>query len=148
MRTKATLVVISILVSLSLVACRHHEHEHDKDHKEAEGIILISNTQDTIMHVFQGQGIDTISLDSNQILTMQVWFLDAEGHAFQPEEAKYSLGWTIDEPAVVELLTVENQKWEFNLQALTQGNTNLRLHILHGTHEDFSSPPLPVIIQP
>jgi len=75
---------------------------------------------------------------------IDVFFLDHEGHEFQPEESEFTLGAVIGDPAIAGYVALS--QWAFRLEGLADGMTDITLSILHDGHADFTSPPIPVTV--
>lgn len=88
------------------------------------------------IHLYEGEETDDIS----------VRFLDDEGAWIAPaaDDANHSLEIVIGNGDMIE---AHVSGWEFHIEGLGEGETWIRVRVLHGDHADYLSPRLPVHVE-
>lgn len=125
-------------------------------HFEAEGMIIKSeNLSDTVLYVFRGQfkaGFDSLKIPYGTISPhWNVFFLNSDTVTIDPpSDNDKTLGWTIANPLILEMFQDDpaSEPWAFHLRGLNVGSTTIELKIVHINHSDFTTPPIPVIVDP
>lgn len=146
-KTILSFVTIALLVITS--ACSNSTSSDDHEHADAEGFRLKMNG-DLIVEQLPGEDLTgMIELTSGEESDLiHVWFLDDDGHEFQPEDDEYSLGYQFTEDGIVEFEQHDGEKWEFHLHAEdVEDHTELTLKLLHGSHSDFTTQEIHVHVE-
>lgn len=143
--------VFTLLVLVSVTAACSNSTSGEEEHSDPAGFVLVMNGQDVVT---QNPGSTTVSGEfelepgqETELITM--WFLDADGERFQPEEDELSLGYEFEDAGVAEFEQhAEDGKWSFHLHAAdTEGITDLRLMLMHNGHSDFTTQDIHVHVE-
>ena len=133
--------LFTLLLLVSFAAACSNSTSSEDDHEEVEGFRLVMNGQ-TLVEQLPDQDvtgeIELVPGQETDLIT--VYFLDHDGEQFQPDDDELSLGYAFDDEGIVEFEQhAEDGKWSFHLHAEAEGNTNMRIRLMHGTHSDFTS---------
>ncbi len=147
-RTLSIFFALIFTLALSATACKNTVSGHDHDHHDAEGFRLI-HSGNVIADKLPNQTLvnNFPELKTGDALeNIEVWFYDFEADLFQPD-AEDGLRLLVSSSAN-EILKIEvsNSGWNFNLHALSAGNAELTIQLMHGNHADFTSVAIPVTI--
>ena len=128
---------------------------HVEEEFAAEGLVLIESGV-RFFRYFQG----TIDSGDGRVSELEVpigltphWgikFLDENGDEIDPpDDPEFTLGWTIADPGVLEVVQDEGEEgsFEFHLRGLQKGETTIVLKVNHDGHTDFTTQPIPVHVE-
>jgi hypothetical protein len=133
----------TLLVLGTLTACSNPV-ERDV-HLTPRGVVVTSE-----------DGVELVRVGPNEVVTGQVtvapgasrslriWFVNAAGDPIALDGVEYSLRAEVVNPQIASF-TKEGED-RGRLQGLAPGSTQLRLHVWHGTHADFSRT-VPLVVQ-
>jgi len=124
-----------------------------QDHFEAEGIVLVDSGV-RFFRMFRGE-IDTTGGKADTLVVplgltphWEIKFLDENGQEIDPpDNANKHFGWVIGNPSLVEMYRHDGQEWEFHLNGLAVGETDIEFRVMHNDHYDFHTPKIPVSVQ-
>lgn len=149
---KFTLFIVTALSILLFAGCSDDDNpvnEDDSHHLEANGVMLISGTDTLVVaataneddvvgeiHLHEGEETDDIT----------VRFLNDEGEWIEPEadDDDHALDIVIGNGDIIE---AHVHDWEFHLDGLEEGETWIRVRVMHDDHADYVSPQLPVHVE-
>ncbi|HAY33822.1 MAG TPA: hypothetical protein PK536_04460 [Ignavibacteria bacterium] len=125
-------------------------------HTDAEGILIMNESfTDTVLYVFRGQfksGFDTLKVPFGTISPhWEIFFINKDTNKIDPPAgADYSPGFTIGNSSIAQIFQDDpiNEKWAFHLRGISTGNTTLVIKINHAGHSDFTTPLIPVVVDP
>jgi hypothetical protein len=137
-----------LLVSFA-AACSNATSGDDDEHSEPEGFVLKMNGEIIVEQLPAGNLTGEFELTPGQETDLiTLFFLDADGDEFQPEDDEYSLGFEFEDAGIAEFEQhAEDGKWSFHIHAETVGVTDLRLMLLHGGHPDFTTQDIHVHVE-
>nr|BCX01898.1 MAG: hypothetical protein KatS3mg041_1944 [Bacteroidota bacterium] len=128
---------------LLMAGCGLFGHKHE-EHSEAEGLLLLLSGQE-VVRVWEGRVTGSLSVRiAQEIGPIEVRFLDADEHSFQPDAQEYSLQLNVGNTTIASVRT--GSSWTFYLRGLSPGQTTLEIVLLHAGHADFRTPPIPVSV--
>lgn len=134
MRLTNALITITLLVLF--VAC---SSEHD--HLDIGGFEVMANNEVIFSQsgtVVTGQ----VTIPAGTVTDeMTVVFRDADGSALTITDDDYRMEILSDNTQV--LSTELTGRWTFRLNGVSQGTAQINVNILHGSHYDFESRPVP-----
>ena len=132
-------------LSLFLAACEDNP-VHEEDHAEPVGLIVRADGTETVRvegNVVTGTfGITEGTLS----LEFQLRFLDEDGDEFIPDDPDFSPLALIGDSTVAAVVRKTPSDWNFQLNGIREGETTIRLGIEHGSHDDYLSPEIQVIV--
>lgn len=147
---KAGLLGIT-LVAFAAAACDNPVSP--SDHPEAGGVVIFAAGTNTVLAQSIGANVNfatPLALTVGQELEVEVKFLDASNPtnlslAFLPDEDEgESLRVTIANTAIVEY---HDHGDHGDIEALSAGQTTMQFDLWHGSHADFRSGLLTVVVQ-
>jgi hypothetical protein len=119
------------------------------DHFQPEGITILSGV-DTLVSYFQGvvRHGDTLRAPAGNNLSphWNIRFMDGNRTQITPPATTHRLGWIIANNAVAEVYRDPGDEWDFHLRGKESGITTITLRVLHGDHADFTTVPIPVLV--
>lgn len=126
------------------------------EHFDAEGLIIMDESfTDTVLYIFRGQfkpGYDTLKVPYGTISPhWQIFFLNSDTVRFDPPAGSdYTSGFTVGNSGIAQVFQDDpvNEKWAFHLRGISVGITTLIIKLNHSGHSDFTTPPIPVIVDP
>ena len=142
-------ILFVTLVAAVFTACSNSAGGDDHEHEEPEGFRLKINDV-TVIEQLPDQAITgSISLRAGETTSqIVVYFIDHDGDEFQPDAAEYSIAGSFDVSGTAEFQQAQSSNtWGFYINGLSEGNVNLTLELLHGTHSDFTRV-IPVTVTP
>ena len=118
-----------------------------EDHNEAEGLVVVDEaTNQTLVTVnAQRQVTGTLTVRAGQERAIEVFFLDASGNRFTLDGDDHTLGFTVANTAVARL---SEHDGHLDLDGVAAGSTTARFQVVHGGHNDYESPDVPVTVTP
>lgn len=108
---------------------------------ESEGVAVVSQWEGTI----EGE----LEVEVGESLELTVVFLRPDSSRGVPAEEceDQTLGLAIANENIATAVTTRNDRWEFTLTGVSEGETTLRVRIDHADHADFTSLELPVHVE-
>ena len=150
-------VFITAIFSVFLQSCSEDDPiTPQSPHFSADGLMILDESfSDTVLYLFQGvfkPGFDTLKVPYGTISPhWQVFFLNSSGVRVDPPSgSENNSDYVIGNSAIAQVYLDDpvNEKWAFHLRGITVGNTTLVIKILHVDHADFTTPPIPVTVDP
>ncbi len=150
------LLLISVTPVLYLNGCGEDSvTTPQSEHFEPAGLFIIpEGSSDTILQVFNGvvRAGDTLKAPLNILSThWEVSFWDENKNVLAPpSDGSHTLGFTIRDASVVETEMDSPTDWAFHLKglSLSPDTTSMQIKILHEGHSDFTTPFIPVKVDP
>lgn len=148
---KAYILFFSLAV-LGFASCSEDDpSEPAHEHFEASGLVLIKSGE-RFFRIFQGQVVsETKSLMvplGDMTDHYSIRFLDDEGNEFDPPtDPDKSLDWEITDPTLAEIHRHDGEEWEFHIEGLKAGSTEIELMVKHVDHYGFRTPKIQLIVQ-
>jgi len=149
---KITLSILTALSFLLIAGCSEDDNpvdQGDSPHLEANGVMLISNN-DTLVTAATANDADVVGeihvYEGEETADISVRFLNDEGEWISPdpEDQDHSMEIIIGNGDMIE---AHVHDWEFHIGGLEEGETWIRVRVLHGDHADYLSPRLPVHVE-
>lgn len=147
------LILIAAAMLILVSGCKKEDDpvSPQEDHFQPEGLVVLSSTYDTLAYYFQGvvRPGDTLKAPAGNLLSPHwtIEFLDASRRKIvYPSTATHKLGWTIADQSIAQLYRHDGEEWDFHLRGISEGKTTITFKILHGDHADFTSKPIPVLV--
>lgn len=144
-----TLVIA--MLAFTVISCSEDDPVSDQhDHAEADGMVIKSNGN-IILKIDEAEidpnYFEKLSIKENSTMSdLEVFFIDHDGDEFQPHDEDKSFGWVIGDESILQLIPDSENMWQFDLEGLKEGMTDLEIRILHNDHPDFKTPKIPVEI--
>lgn len=138
-------VFVLILFSVTFTSCKNAVSGEDEHHAKPHGFQLSMNDEIVVNKLPYKPLLNefpelTVSDESDII---EVWFYDFHEDLFRPDEHGLFLEIEINNPDLLQAKIAEDG-WSFTLTPLSEGQTTFTLHLMHGSHPDFSSAPITV----
>jgi hypothetical protein len=139
-----SIIILALSVLVFLNSCSDDIHS-PAEHFDPEGWVFIDGTGARFIQIFQGKfksGSDEefkvpLGDDTDHI---KIKFLDKNGVEMDPPTSKeYTLSWEIKDASKIELERHDGEEWEFHLEGLELGETEIQFHVLHDGHSDVRS---------
>jgi hypothetical protein len=156
MKAGRSFLLLLFIVSASIIVVSGCKVEDDpvsaqEDHFQPEGLVVLTSAYDTVAYYFQGvvRIGDTLKAPTGNTLSPHwtIEFLDASRKKLAyPSTATHKLGWTIADQSIAQMFRHDGDEYEFHLRGLAEGKTTITFKILHGDHADFTSKPVPVLV--
>lgn len=143
------LLVLSLFLVSFGMACSNSTSGEEEEHSDPEGFVLKMNGQIMVQQL-PGQDITgEFELSPGQETDLiTIFFLDAGGDEFQPEEDHYSLGYEFETTGIAEFEQhMEDGRWSFHLHAESAGITDMKLMLMHDDHSDFTTQDIHVHVE-
>lgn len=77
---------------------------------------------------------------------IKIEFVDENGRYFQPEYPLHTLGISITDGNIIEVLPEAGEPWVIKIRGKNAGAASFRLKVLVGSEEEYISPALPVTV--
>jgi hypothetical protein len=137
-----------LLVSVT-AACSNSTSNEEEEHSEPEGFVLKMNGANIVTQAPGGTISGEFELAPGQETDLiTLFFLDADGDEFQPQEDEYSLGHEFEDAGIAEFEQhTEDGKWSFHIHSEAEGITDLRLMLMHSGHSDFTTQDIHVHVE-
>lgn len=139
-------VLASLAFALFAIAGCTDNPVTPEEHAEPVGLVVFEG-QTEIVRVEESVvtgAFDLLNGAVSPLYTLQ--FIDEEGDLFVPDDPDFAPDAIVADATVVEVVRGDPADWDFRLRGLKTGTTSIRLVILHGGHEDFTSPEIPVTV--
>ncbi len=139
LRFSTGLLLSALLITLLLAACNNPASSDDEEHHEdAVGAVFKMNGGEIVRYE-NGQTSGSIEVNEGEETTLiTIYFLDDEGHEFQPDDSEYSLQWKDIDTTIAKVEQHdEDGKWNFHILGNSQGKTTVTFQLFHGSHSDF-----------
>jgi len=108
--------------------------------------LVIASDGDEVVRIEGFDVTGTIAVDEGTLSPhYTLKFLDQEGNLFVPD-SDHTPSEIIGDSTVIAIERDEPSDWDFNLRGLKEGVATLRVVIIHGAHNDYVSPEIPVTI--
>ncbi len=147
---------LSLLFPLALVVLigcgDDHDHGSGPDHHEEEAVGIVLSIDGTeILRGVDDDGRVTLSklhvpAVGDTTGTISVAFVSEDGDEFVPDESDLSLDIELSGSSVG-LASIDAANYQFKLEGLSPGMTELAVVILHGTHADYRSIPVEITVE-
>jgi hypothetical protein len=137
------------LLAIGIAACKDDNPvtPGPDDHEEAEGLVISRGSNDLVT-VSEGTVTGSLSVKADQRTeNLTIWFLDADGDRFQPDDTTKTLEFTVAKSDIAEIER-EAGRWTFQLKGKSAGSTTLEVRLMHAGHPDFRTPAIPVTVTP
>jgi len=122
-------------------------------HGEAAGMVILEvETGDTLVNIRPPgstvAGGLTVRKDSTTDHAV-VYFYDDAGRSFQPAVPPHSLGFTVINPAVAQIIPAgPGEPWAFQVKGLSAGTTQVVFKLLVGGTSEWSTPSIGITVTP
>jgi hypothetical protein len=140
MKTFSRFSIFALLAVLTISGCKK---SHDDDHLDIGGFQIRLDNQ--IVASQSGTAV-TGSISVTPGVTtgaFSVTFVDPEGRALIIDDADIRL---VVESTNASVFTATVSGYQFNIVSQAAGTANLRVSLMHGSHKDFESRPVPVTV--
>jgi hypothetical protein len=149
MRNIILLLTTIVILSLTLNGCSDDPITPQEDHFEAEGIIFLQSGI-KIAEIFRGLTTDTLFAPIDTMTSgIDVKFYDPDKAVIDPpNDPEITFAWEIDNINIVDVWQHpgEEGSFEFHLEGLAEGSTQIEFFILHEGHADFRSGKISVTV--
>lgn len=138
------MLILALSVLIILNSCSD-DINSPEDHFDPEGWVFIDGTGARFIQLFQGKfrsGSDDefkvpLGDDTDRL---KIKFLDKNGVEIDPPTSEdYTLSWEIKDDSKLKLEQHDGEEWEFNLEGLKLGETEIQFHVYHDGHSDLRS---------
>ena len=118
-----------------------------EDHDEAEGIAIVDEaTNQTLVTVnAQRQVSGLLTVRAGEERAIEVFFVSADGTRFRADGDDHTLGFTVANTAVARIAEHDGH---LDLDGVAPGSTTARFQLVHGGHNDYESPDVPITVTP
>jgi len=158
-KKRAIAVFMAIVLAIQIQSCGEDNIiTPPSEHTDAEGLLIMNESfTDTVLYVFRGEfksGFDTLSVPLGTISPhWKIYFINKDTVRIDPPAGSdYSPGFTVGSSSIAQIFqddpVNEIEKWAFHLRGISIGNTTLTIKIIHTGHSDFTTPPIPVVVDP
>jgi hypothetical protein len=139
-----SMLILALSVLIILNSCSD-DINSPEDHFDPEGWVFIDGTGARFIQLFQGKfrsGSDDefkvpLGDDTDRL---KIKFLDKNGVEIDPPTSEdYTLSWEIKDDSKLKLEQHDGEEWEFNLEGLKLGETEIQFHVYHDGHSDLRS---------
>ena len=141
--------LLLLLVPFIFLNCED-THDHDDDHADVVGFEIMNGTNE-LVHQHDGEVHGSISLTVNTSLSeLKVVFINPDDKPVAVNTEEYGLQVLSANPAVVSIsdIHVHDGEFEFSLNGVSEGTTEITVSLMHGNHADFESRPISVTVTP
>jgi len=156
-KKKAIAVFMAIVLVIQIQSCGKDDIiTPPSEHTDAEGLLIMNESfTDTVLYVFRGEfksGFDTLNVPLGTISPhWKIFFINKDTVRIDPPAGSdYSPGFTVGSSSIAQIFQDDpvNEKWAFHLRGNSTGNTTLTIKIIHAGHSDFTTPLIPVKVDP
>ncbi|MCA9759512.1 MAG: hypothetical protein KDA27_27200, partial [Candidatus Eisenbacteria bacterium] len=118
------------------------------DHFDADGVVLEAEGE-TVVSQWEGDVSGEVELELEESRAISVVFLDPDSTRGVPADAceDQYLEVTVDDESIATVnLDAPDGRWSFTITGASEGETSIRVRIIHVDHSDFTSLELPVVV--
>lgn len=135
-----------LAAAAALGACDRNVVAPD-DHHEAAGMVITDQNDVTLVTVSAtGQVTGSLTVQAGEGRPLEVYFVDLDGDRFQLEAGdEHTLGWQVADETVA---VIDAHGDHLDLEGLAAGSTTVVFRVLHGSHSDYDSPAIPIVVTP
>lgn len=125
-----------------------HDHDHDKEHFSPDGLVLLRDTA-IVLEYFQGVVKDTLFAPLNNYTPYYtVKFYDKDKKIINPPADEYqNFTWNISDNSLAEIEKKEGEKYIIRIKGKSIGKTTVKFYIMHGSHADFQTKDIPLVVK-
>ncbi len=150
LQKKIFAAVILLLIFFSITSCQEDPIAPQDEHIKAIGMVFYSSGIE-VARIEKGITEDTLyaPLGGNSD-HLDVKFIGEDGVEFDPPtDATQTLSWEFENNAMCDVWQHEGEEgsFEFHLQGLQVGNTNVEFFAMHNDHSDYRSGKIPVVVE-
>lgn len=141
------LTVFALLAGTSLAAC-DSPTETDDDEKDVAGLELVGPSGTILASVNSARAVTGgLSVKVGAEATFELFFLDPQGERFQitAGDDEHSVKAVVGNTSIA---TVADHDGHFDLGGVGAGATTVSFIVVHGTHNDYESPAIPITVTP
>lgn len=148
---RLVLAILFIALSLKLfIACEDDPVTPQEDHFEAIGMVFYTSGIE-VARILRGETSDTLfALKDTLSDHFEVMYFDKEENIVDPPSEEHaSLSWQIEDQTIVNVWQHEGEEgaFEFHLNGLNIGETEIEFFIMHSDHSDYRSGKIPVKVK-
>jgi hypothetical protein len=133
-----------LMLALGLAACESSTEA--EEHNEAEGLVIVDEATNEVLVTVNGQQrTGSLTVRAGQERAIEVFFLNPEGERFELDGDDHTLGYTVANPAVANL---SEHDGHLDLDGVAAGSTTAEFMVVHGGHNDYESPSIPITVTP
>lgn len=150
MRNILSTLIGVVVLSFLVISCSDDPVTPQEDHFEAEGIVFLQSGI-KIAEIFRGVTTDTLFAPAGSMTSgIDVKFYNSTMQILDPPsnpDIKFS--WEIIDSSIVSVWQHPGEEgdFEFHLNGLTVGSTQVEFFIMHDNHADFRSGKITVSVQ-
>ncbi|MBK8983647.1 MAG: hypothetical protein IPM38_15360 [Ignavibacteria bacterium] len=156
-KKRAIAVFMAIVLAIQIQSCGEDNIiTPPSEHTDAEGLLIMNESfTDTVLYVFRGEfksGFDTLNVPLGTISPhWEIYFINKDTvRTDPPSGSEFTPGFVIGNSAIAQIFQDDpvNEKWAFHLRGISTGNTTLTIKLNHAGHSDFTTPLIPVKVDP
>lgn len=140
--------------TINLVSCTDDDPSVPQaEHFEPEGWVFIDATGNRFMTIWQGKFDESSDIEMSIAIGetsdhIRVKFLDENKNEIDsPDDDHYKLSWKIFDESLLNIDQHEEGEFEFHLEGLKSGTTQIEFYVMHEDHIDVRTIQIPVIIK-
>lgn len=139
----SNVIWLTLFIPLLIVGCKS---AHDHDHLDIAGFRIIMDNEVIVQQT--GTTISgSVSMVTGEMSSwMKVEFRDPDGHIHIINDPDFSLQVVSSNSNVASIDYSQSDKWSFRINAMSDGQAQLTVNLMHGNHADFESRPFNVTI--
>lgn len=143
---------IILFAAIIINGCKEENPIDPGEHIEAEGLRLYQSGV-KVFEYYQGvftAGFDTVyAIKDSLTEDFHVKFLDDKKNEFTPTDDDEKFGTVITDTTIVTFYQHpgEEGEFEFHLRGKKNGQTSIKLQVIHNDHADFTTPLFPVVVR-
>ncbi len=140
-------LALAVLLSAGIAACDSSTGPDDHGHDDAVGLVVLDRaTKDTLAAVNAARQVTGgLTVGVGEDRAVEVWFLSEDGDRFQPDGDHHTLGVRVGDDTVA---GIHAHGDHLDLEGLKAGTTTVVFSVVHGSHDDYTSPAIPVTVTP
>lgn len=122
-----------------------------QEHVEAFGLVIYNSGAEVVRYekgIVTGE-IEVAEGEDTPLLTVR--FLDEKGNVIASDklaDKAFSLQWVVANTAIADVERHESDgKWNFHIAGKTEGQTSIKIQLLHNDHPDFTSKEIPIHVE-
>ena len=146
-KKKVILILSLVTILLFTTSCEEDPIAPQEEHVEAVGMVFYSSGAE-IARTYAGETESKFFVPVGGLSDhIDIKFINEDGDEFTvDEEDTQTLAWEFDDPTIADIWQHEGEEgaFEFHLQGLIVGETNIEFFVMHNDHSDFRSGKIPV----
>jgi hypothetical protein len=150
LKWKFVLSIILIAITILNTSCEDDPVVPQEEHLKAIGMVFYTSGIE-VARILRGETTDTLTAPVGGLSDhFDIKFIDENEEEIDPPSTEtQTLAWEYDDNSIADIMQHEGEEgsFEFHIEGLKVGETNIEFFVMHNDHHDFRSGKIPVRIE-